>query len=234
MHIKKIPTEGIKSYFRRLPSRLKKIPHTDLNKDHAVALATVAMAITSILMFNVTKGTREIQEQGLSISKQLSDLQEKANNQNLVRLQSELRPYLIPKLMQNPPDSIIDGQQGIMIFTLIKEKHLNIKFTLENVGSMPALNVRAYYDSPSQTNEQINLILNAISPKSGRTGYWTPAVNISTILEKENFEVILRLEYDGYKEIDDCRYSSLLKLKIKKKNSGKYELVNQELLLEKI
>ena len=71
---------------------------------------------------------------------------------------------------------------------------------------------------------------NAISPKTALIGlYWTPAVNISTVLEKKNFEVVLRLEYDGNKEIDDRKYSSLLELEIEKEGPDKYRLVNQEL-----
>jgi len=195
------------------------------------AAATIAMAITSYAMFRTSVQTRTIQEEGLFISKQLGDLQEKANNQNLIRLQSELRPYLIPELLQNPPHFTIDNQ-SVMTFTPV-DGHLYVTFILNNGGKMPARNVRAKYDSPGIFNHDFDLAENVIMSESSSQRYWTPHVNIQKVInaqENEPFDVVLIIEYDGNEDIaNHHRYVSLFKLEIQKDVGGKYRIIDQNL-----
>lgn len=197
---------------------------------HSVVFATIVMAITSVLMWRITLQSRAIQMKGLEISEKLGNLQEKANTQNLIRLQSELRPYLIPNLRQNPPYFTIDNQ-SIMTF-VPNNGRLPIQFGLSNVGVIPARNIRAKYDSPDITNYYFDLAENVILPQCRSQRYWTPAVNIQTVIntqKKEPFEVALIIEYDGNEDIDNRKYISQLKLKIQKDVDDKYKIINQYL-----
>lgn len=201
------------------------------NKDGVIATATVVIALTGILMFITTLQSRGIQKKGLEISDQLGNLQEEANKQNLVRLQNELRPYLIPKLRVNPPFFTIDGQ-SVMTFTVHKNHYLVAKFMLSNVGRMPALNVRAKYDSPGNSDVDFDLAENVILPETRSQRYWSPWVNIQSVVggsKDEPFEVVLTIEYDGNEDIDKRRYLSVLRLEIQKDENGGYKLINQDL-----
>jgi len=155
--------------------------------------------------------------------------QENANKQNLVRLQAELRPYLIPRLRNNPPHFIID-EQSVMTFN-IHEKHLLVNFELDNVGKMPARNIRARYDGPGYYDKSFDLAKNVILPGDSAHRCWTPWVSISNIAkgsENKPFEIVLSIEYSGNEDIDNRRYLSLLKLTIQKDDNKKYKVIDQD------
>ncbi len=188
------------------------------------------MAITSIFMLITTLQTRDIQKKSIEISDKLSDLQDKANNQDLIKLQSEFRPYLIPKLIPNPPHYTVDGQSK-RIFTLHEDKFLLARFSLDNVGKLPALNVRAKYDSPTQKDEYFPMGDNVIFPESDMGRLPTPWINIESIVKEEKsepFDAILTFEYDGNGDIDNRRYVTVLKLTIQREETGKYKILDQD------
>lgn len=140
------------------------------------------------------------------------------------------RPYLIPKLIANPPCFTIDGQ-SVMTFTLMDKKFLCMRFILNNTESIPALNVRGKYDSPTQKNVNFDMAENVILPNSFSQRLWTPWVNIQSVVNEQNndpFDVTVTIEYDGKNGVDSQKYLSFLKLKIKKVSNDKYRLIDEE------
>ncbi|MCD4780489.1 MAG: hypothetical protein K8S27_08085 [Candidatus Omnitrophica bacterium] len=142
----------------------------------------------------------------------------------------EQRPYLIPKLIDNPPFFTIDGQ-SVMSFTLMDKKFFYMKFGLNNTENVPALNVRGKYDSPTQKNVYFDMGENVIFPNLFSQRLWTPWVNIQSVVNEQNndpFDVTLTIEYDGKNGGGTQKYLSFLRLKIKKVLHDKYRLIDEK------
>ncbi len=204
-------------------SKIISLKFDDLRLDQwLIAIATVMMVIVSCQMANIAKISA---------------------NQDKVRLEAELRPYLIIELRPAPnidgrsvPDILPgylerDGNSRLFFTGFFEGSKFLIPFVLKNVGRIPAINVKATYTSPSQPDVPIQLGDNAILSDAQPTALYHPHVNVSTILnndELKSFNIFLEVTYKGNEDIDPRTYHSLLNLSLSKNAQGGYDIINKD------
>ncbi len=203
-------------------SKTKKIISENWNPVITV-LATVAIAWATVQSWKV-------QEEGVKVSHQLADLQDLAVRQEKVRLQAELRPYVVPQLVADNLNLFRDGNSRLFL-NLYEGKFLVVPIIFTNVGKIPALNIKATYDSPTRPNVSFDLGDNVVLPEAQPTALYRPWVNISNEVErdeKKEFNIFLKINYKGIDDVDSRVCHSLLKLVIRKKENGIYEIVDKD------
>jgi hypothetical protein len=187
------------------------------------ALATVFMAITSCQSVKISKDVARMTRESIAISQQTAI-------QDLTRLQAELRPYLVPQLVPDGVNLFRDGNSEFSL-PIYRNSFLLFPFVLMNVGKIPAINIKANYDSPSQKNVFFELGDSVILPDAKPTALYRPWVNISSIIndkQAQNFNVSLKILYNGNDEIDQGRnYYSLLSLTLEKLKDGNFKIIDK-------
>ena len=98
---------------------------------------------------------------------------------------------------------------------------------IKNVGKIPAINIKAKYDSPTQPDVSFELGENNVSPDAETSEVFKPNINITNIIsddERKKFNIVLKITYAGNDEIDSRIYYSLLKLTVMKREKDIYDI----------
>lgn len=146
---------------------------------------------------------------------------------------SELKPYLIFQLYPQPNKFGTkeylkrDGNSNYFWDSLHNDNFLILPFKIKNEGKFPAVNIKAKYDSPTQSNVWFKIGENSILPDTETRELFHPWINISSLVNDEKikeFEIVFKITYEGNQEIDSQVYFSLLKLQIMKVNKNTYSI----------
>lgn len=153
-------------------------------------------------------------------------------DQDLKRLQTELRPYLTIQPEFGVEEGLRKNSNSQMTFVCCyQETNFVLPFSIKNVGKIPALNISAKYDSPDGENVSINLAEGniSISPDAA-LGTFRPHINIHNVLKnsiKTEFQINLKISYEGNNEIDKRKYISTLKLTVQATQDPRVYIINQ-------
>ncbi|MDD5692359.1 MAG: hypothetical protein PHP10_04190 [Candidatus Omnitrophica bacterium] len=217
-----LPNKENKSFVKDLATMIEnKAGRIQVVSIFITAIATVFMAITSCQSVHISKNVAKIAQESIAISERLT-------NQDLKRLQAELRPYLIIKLEPGEDEFLRkDGNSQQFFICCYNDSYLILPFKIKNVGKLPAINIKAQYDSPTQHDVSFELGENNISPDSETSETFRPHINIASIVnddKSEIFEITLKIAYMGNEELDPRVYYSLLKLSIVKRGKDRYDI----------
>ncbi len=169
-----------------------------------LAIATIVIAGASVLGYLT-------QLKSVAIS-------QAAENRDKIRLQAELRPYLIVELGPGDGEYLWRDDNSHLYCSIYDGKFLILPLIIKNVGKLPAINIKADYVSPVQ-QDKIELGENMLSPDGSSMGPFRPWINISDLITKNykgEFKVILSVHYMGNKEIDPRTHVSNLFLQLKR------------------
>jgi hypothetical protein len=195
---------------------------------------TKKMAVQTRNLVFVTAGIAVVSFLGYLAQLKSVEFAQISENREKTRLQAELRPYLIIQLYPEPNKFGSqeyfkrDGNSQLYWEGLYNKIDLILPFKIKNVGKIPAVNIEAKYDSPSQSRVPIAMAYNNISPDEESSEFLHPWVNISTILNDngtQQFDITLRITYKGLDEINSGNYCSLLKLTVMKKQNNIYQVI---------
>ena len=154
-----------------------------------------------------------------------------SNNRENIRLKSELRPFLVIQLEPSDSDYLKKDTTSHLSFSLVHNKFLIVPFTIKNVGKLPAINIRPMYISPNEANVPFELGENSIAPDEETRELLRPEVDIASevnIVDKKQFNIILKVIYKGNNEIDTRIYNSILKMVIVKRENNIFDLVDTD------
>ncbi len=147
--------------------------------------------------------------------------------------QAKLGPNLIINLYPEPNKFWSreylkrDGNSNYYWSDLHEEKFLILPFKIKNVGKAVAVNIKAKYDSPTQSDVWFKVGENSIPPDYETTEFFHIWINVSSLVNDENrreFLISLRITYEGNDGTKSRRYFSLLELKILKINKNSYTI----------
>jgi hypothetical protein len=185
------------------------------------------MALSTFVIAIFTVTSSEIQKQMVTLSSKMADIATISAKQDKVRLETELRPYLIIQLHSGVNEYLRkDGNSQLYWDSLYEKIFLVLPFKIRNVGKIPAINIKAEYVSPTQkTSFLLGERANNIPPDTETSETFRPHINISSVLnDDKEFEVNLRIRYKGNDEIDPRTYYSLLTLLVVKRIDGVYDI----------